>query len=154
MRLHRPVRRASRPFARLLVRLGLGLALTAALTACSGRPEKPLVGRWAVDVESMVTRETMHEQITGLPVPAQEKRLAAARAEAARILLEIDEGRLVVDTGLDRQETRFTARKDGDAFVLQPEVGEGPPIAPYVFTFQGEKLKMSWGETHLVLVKR
>jgi len=151
MRLFRPVRRTTPIVAH---RALAALALTAALGACSGRPEKPLVGRWAVDVEAMVTRETMHDQLNGLPVPAQEKRLAAARAEAARITLEIAEGRLVVDTGLDRQEARFTARKDGDAFVLQPEAAEGQTIAPYVFMFQGEKLKMAWGATHLVLVKR
>ncbi|MCK6572669.1 hypothetical protein L6V77_16400 [Myxococcota bacterium] len=151
MRLFRPARRAAPNVSH---RALAALALTAALGACSGRPEKPLVGRWAVDVEAMVTRETMHDQINGLPVPAQEKRLAAARAEAARITLEIEEGRLVVDTGLDRQEARFTARKDGDAFVLQPEAAEGQTIAPYVFMFQGEKLKMTWGATHLVLVKR
>jgi hypothetical protein len=152
MRLFRPLRRfVPCPAPGRLV-LAVGFAV--ALVGCSGRPEKPIVGRWAVDVEAMVTRETMHDQINGLPVPAQEKRLAAARAEAARITLEIEEGRLVVDTGLDRQEARFTARRDGDAFVLQPEVTEGQPSAPYVFHFEGEKLQMTWGETRLLLVKR
>jgi len=151
MRIFRPARRAAPIVSH---RALAALALASALGACTGRPEKPLVGRWAVDVEAMVTRETMHDQINGLPIPAQEKRLAAARAEAARILLEIEEGRLVVDTGLDRQEARFTARKDGETIVLEPEAALGQPTAPYVFTFEGEKLKMTWGATHLVLIKR
>jgi hypothetical protein len=132
----------------------LGALLTAVLTlGCNSKPESRLNGRWVVDVEAMVTRETLKDTLAGLDPAAQEQRLAAARAEAGRIGLEIDSGKLVVDTGLDRTETRFVARAEGEVVLLDTDDGHGRKDTVRC-SFQGDRLQMTWGETPLLLVKR
>lgn len=123
------------------------------MLGCHTKPEDRLNGRWVVDVEAMVTTETLKGALAGLDDAAQAQRLAAARAEAARIGVEIDAGKLVVDTGLDRAETRFVARVEGDAVVLETDDGHGrKDTVPC--RFQGDRLQMTWGRTPLLLVKR
>jgi hypothetical protein len=135
------------------VSISSGLLVAMLAFGCNSKPEDRLNGRWAVDVEAMVTREALKDTLAGLDAAAQEQRLAAARAEAARIGLEIDAGKLIVDTGLDRTETRFVARIDGDAVLLDTDDGHGRKDTVRC-RFQGDRLQMTWGDTPLLLVKR
>lgn len=133
----------------------LALILTAslALAACSSKPEKRVYGRWALDVEANVTKENLKGELAGLDADAQEKRLAAARAEAVRVLLEIDEGKLVADTGTDRLELRYTAREHEGVLYLDTEDAQGRKET-FQFRTEGNRLRMNWGGQDLVLVKK
>lgn len=139
-----------RPLATVLVAMALAFA---GGVACSSKPEDRLNGRWAIDVEAMVTRETLKDQLRGLNPEAQEQRLASARAEAAHIGLEVEAGKLIVETGVDRKETRFTVRKEGEKLFLDTDDGNGQTGA-IECRFEGDKLKMTWGGTELLFVKR
>ena len=136
--------------------LSILLSVSVALTACNSKPEKPLIGRWAVDVEAMVKPDQMADQLVGMTAEEKEQRLAAARAEAARIQLEVEEGKLIVDTGLDRQETRFTAHVRPEDGKLVLETTDDPSGEKQTFecSLEGDRLHMTWGKTKLILVKR
>lgn len=136
--------------ARHLTRL---LAAGALVTACARGPADRLTGRWSVDPEATVTPESMLRVTGGLAPDAATARMVAARAEAARIHVEFDAGKMVVDTGLDRQEVRFSAQAEGDSLTLETDDGHGRKDTVRC-RLDDDRLRMQWGEAELVLVKR
>lgn len=124
------------------------------LTACSGKPEDKIVGKWAVDVESTVAAEPKAKE---MPEEEKAKLIEQTKAFLGNASFEFTkDGKFIAKMGDKEESVAYKVVKtEGNTVTIETTQGEGEAAKTEqgTITVEGDKLTMKQGNMTMVLKK-
>lgn len=124
------------------------------LTACSGKPEDKIIGKWTIDLEATMAAD---EKMKEMPEEAKKQAMEQAKAFLGNMSFEFTkDGKAIAKMGDKEETSTFTVKKaEGNTVTVEMTEGEGDKAKKeeMTFTVDGGKLTMKQGKQTLVLKK-
>jgi len=124
------------------------------LTACSGKPEDKIIGKWTIDLEATMAAD---EKMKEMPEEAKKQAMEQAKAFLGNMSFEFTkDGQAIAKMGDKEEKSTYKVTKaEGSTLTVEMTEGEGDKAKKetMTFTIDGDNLTMKQGNQTLVLKK-
>ncbi|MSP71249.1 MAG: hypothetical protein EXR76_03495 [Myxococcales bacterium] len=124
------------------------------LVACSGKPEKVLVGDWVVDKSAMLKSEFVVGMKDGMSPEAMAAAMERLDQEMGKTTLSITETTLVATTAKAREEATYKVQSATKGEIVVVTTDASAKADEYTFRAEGDRLTMRHGEETVIFRRR